>query len=462
MFSALIKEISNSAFLHNENGCFYIKDKNVVYSSSFKEIFILKGKQSPYYFEGQFWFGDYYAAESFTLDKQGNKQIKPYFFDDSTKVVNDCAYHIREYEGLEKYDSKGKLVHKVEGEYSYLVSSVNHLFITQFGKLFGYDLDLNKKWVVTTEKRCFSGVPNGLGAPQYYQTSDLVIINFGEHDTPERGEFEINAYHAETGELAWQQIVSTSPSCSHLSGDKVYVCVVDELIILAAATGEVLHRVTHQLNEPKDAYPPVNFMYPYQDKLLLVSPKHGLVQLRTGDCETILQNIHVPLPYTTSFHPPVLHDDKVYFSLTHANSFNNAMKGGILVLSQVDEAEKFVEAVIEERPNTVIELAQNTAGEEVYQVAISHDDLDDIIRFSTITLKEVAFKYGKYKSSTDKNENHHGKLLLMVDSQKLNLNADELKQKLAIIKQRVEANLVSSRVKAGDGKSDFVVDIELV
>lgn len=466
MFSALIKEISNSAFLHNENGCFYIKDKNVVYSSSFKEIFILKGKQSPYYFKGQFWLGDYYAAESFTLDKQGNKQIKPYFFDGSTKVVNDCAYHIRRYEGIEKYDCQDKLVHKVEGEYRFLRNSENHLFTTQFGKLFAYDLDLNKKWQITTEKRCFSGVPNSMDAPQYYQACDLVIINFGEHDTPERGEFEINAYKAETGALVWQQIVSTSPSCSHLSGDKVYVCVEDELIILAAATGEVLHRVSHQLNEPSDGYPPVNFMYPYQDKLLLVSPKHGLVQLRTGDCKTILQNIHVPLPYTTSFHPPVLHDDKVYFSLTHANSFNNTMKGGVLVLTQNNtiecNADEMVEAEIEARPPMGITLVKDELRHDVYQVTIDHDNLDDIIRFSTIALKEVAFRYGKYSSATETNKNHQGQLLLKVNSQKLNMSHDELSQKLAIIKQRVEGNLTSSRVKAGDGKNSFVVNIELV
>lgn len=466
MFSALIKEISNSAFLHNENDYFYIKDKNVVYSSSFKEISTLKGKQSPYYFEGRFWLGDYYADESFSLDKQGNKQIKPYFFNDSTKVVNGYAYHIREYEGLEKYDSKDKLVHITEGEFSSLKNSDSYLFMTQFGKLFAYDLDLNKKWVVTTEKRCFSGVPNGLGEPQYYQASDLVIINFGEHDTPERGEFEINAYQAETGELVWQQIVSTTPSCSHLSGDKVYVCVQDELIILAAATGEVLHRVSHQLNEPEDGRPAVNFLYPYQDKLIVVSPKHGLVQLRTGDCETILQNIHVPLPYTTSFHPPVLHEGQVYFSLTHANSFNNTMKGGILVLTQNNSiecnADEIVEVNIESRPPMAITLVKDELGHDVYQVTIDHDNLDDIIRFSTIALKEVAFRHGKYSSATDTNKNHQGQLLLKVSSQSLKVSSDELSQKLAIIKQRVEGNLTSSRVKAGDGKSSFAVDIELI
>ena len=466
MFSALIKEISNSAFLHDENGYFYIEDENAIYISNFQELLSLEEDQSPYYFEGQFWLGDYYAAESFTLDKQGNKQIKPYFFDDSTKVVSDCAYHIREYEGLERYDSKDKLINKLDGEYRYLLSSESYLFITQFGKLFAYDLDLNKKWQVTTKKRCFSGVPNSIDAPQYYQASDLVIINFGEHDTPERGEFEINAYQAATGDLVWQQIVSTTPSCSHLSGNKVYVCVADELIILAAATGEILHRVKYPLNEPSDGYPPVNFMYPYEDKLLLVSPKHGLVQLRTGDCKTVLQNIHVPLPYTTCFHPPVLHEDKVYFSLTHANSFNNTMKGGVLVLTENNDlksnADEYVEAEIETRPEMTVTLVSNISGQDVYQVTIEHDNLDDIIRFGTIALKEVAFKYGKYSSATDTNKNHQGELLLKVNSQGLQMNHDELSQKLAIIKQRVEANLISSMVKSGDGKNSFVVDIELV
>lgn len=464
MFSAIIKELSNNAFLHNENGCFYIEDENAIYTNNCKELISLEEDQLPYYYEGLFWFGDYYADKSFTINEKGKKISKPFFFDSGTFLNKAHFYRVksRRIHGLEQYDSSFKLVKKIEGRFSYLTQSAELLFVLKRDGLVAYDLDLNEKWQVTTEKSCFSGVPHSIDAPQYYQASDLVIINFGENNTPERGEFEINAYQAETGDLVWQQIVSITPSCSHLSGDKVYVCVQDELIILAAATGEVLHRVSHQLNEPEDGRPAVNFLHPYQDKLLVVSPKHGLVQLRTGDAKTILQSIHVPLPYTTSFHPPVLHDDKVYLSLTHADSFDNTMKGGILVLSQVDVAEKFVEANIEERPNTVIEFVQNTEGEDVYQVTFSHDDLDDLIRFSTITLKEIAFKHGNYESSTETNESHHGKLLLKIDAQKVNLNNEELSQKLAIIKERVEANLVSSGVKAGDGKSDFVVDIELV
>jgi hypothetical protein len=468
MFSALIKEISNSAFLNNENGCFYIKDENVIYNGNCQELLSLEEDQSPYYFEGNFWFGDYYADESFTVDNKGLKLHKPFFFDHGTLLNKEHFYRTksRRVHGLEQYNFSGELVKKIEGRLRYLIQSADLLFVLGKGALLAYDFDLNKKWQVSTTKSCFSGVPNSMDAPQYYKASDLVIINFGEHDTPERGEFEINAYQAETGALVWQQIVSTSPSCSHLSGDKVYVCVDDELIILAAATGEVLHRVKHQLNEPSDGYPPVNFMYPYQDKLLLVSPKQGLVQLRTSDAKTILQNIHVPLPYTTSFHPPVLHDDKVYFSLTHANSFNNTMKGGILVLTQdkniESNADEIVEVNIEARPPMTVTLVKGALGQDVYQVTIDHDNLDDIIRFSTIALKEVAFRHGKYSSATDTNKNHHGQLLLKVNRQGLKISLDELSQKLAIIKQRVEDNLISSRVKAGDGKNSFVVDIELV
>jgi len=469
---AFIKEFSNILFLRNVGGCFYLDDSNAIYDLNAELIFENTDSSTVMLSKENIWLSNYDESYSLEFDLKshsltGNK--KPYFYSNKTAELNGSVFNIQSVQGdkvrgLEKYDLSHNLIGKVENKAKESICLAgNHLILREAGKssILAYDESLNLSWKLSTKKRCFAKAPNSLDIPRYSKAFDLVVVNLGENRAPPRGEFEINAYHAETGELAWQQIVNKTPDCSHLSGDKVYVCVEDDIMILDATNGKILHQVKHELNVETDDYPPANFVYPYQDKLLVVSPRHGLVQLRTGDAKTVLQQTHVPLPYTTNFRHPVIHEDKVYFSLTHADSFDNTMKGAILVLTEGENSEKYVEAEIESRPPMTVELTTNSTGDAVYQVTINHDNLDDVIRFSTIALKETAFKHGSYSTSTETNKKHHGELVLQVKAEPLAMNEDELLSALGVIKERVEGNLISSRVKAGDKKSAFVVDIQL-
>ena len=203
------------------------------------------------------------------------------------------------------------------------------------------------------------------------------------------------------------------------------------------------------------------------------------IQIRSSDANQVLQTINIPLPYMPSLTAPTEFEGSYYLPLQHIDSFNNEMKGGLLVfevdLDIDDQVEIEVEAIIAPRPPISIGLIQNESGDDIYQVAIEHDadkpnptskTLDDLIRFSTIALKETAFKYGSYTSSTETNNNHHGQLLLSVKAEVLKkaegLADEELLEKLQVIKERVERNLADTGVRAGDGSSAFLVDIRLV
>lgn len=342
------------------------------------------------------------------------------------------------------------------------------------------DNQLDTIWSVKFEKKCFSDSINKL--PQFLKKADLVIVNVGEKPKEARGEFELNAYNADNGDLAWQIILEETPCSSNLIGDKVYIIVLRQLIIVDANNGEILVNVKHGFRPfaaATSTYQGMVCPMVNSSNLICISPMDRKVQIRSLDANQVLQTINIPLPYMPSLTVPVEFEGSYYLPLQHIDSFNNGMKGGLLVfevdLGTNDQVEIEVEAIIAPRPPISVELTQNENGDDVYQVSIEHDvdkpnaaskTLDNLIRFSTIALKETAFKYGSYTSSTEINKNHHGQLLLSVKLGDLKktagLSNDELLDKLQIIKERVERNLSDTGVQAGDGSSAFVVDIQIV
>jgi hypothetical protein len=340
------------------------------------------------------------------------------------------------------------------------------------------DYNLDEVWTKSFEKDCFS--QEIFQTPQLYKEKNLVIVNVGEKTDADRGEFELNAYNADNGDLVWQVILEETPCSSNLIGDKVYIIVLKQLVIVDANNGEILVNVKHGFR-PFDVATSTyqGMVCPMVDSsnLICISPMDRKVQIRSSDANQVLQTINIPLPYMPSLTVPVEFEGSYYLPLQHIDSFDNGMKGGLLVF-ETDVEEQVVteiEASIAQRPPTSVELIQNESGYDAYQVSIEHDalkpnaaskTLDDLIRFSTIALKETAFKYGSYTSSTETNKNHHGQLLLSVKPGDLKktagLNNEELLDKLQIIKERVERNLADTSVQAGDGSSAFVVDIQIV
>jgi len=477
MFLATLREFTGNTFLSKFNNHIYYESKFSLYDQGLNELIDLQidevNSLSPLIGDKGVWLGDYYKNISYLYDLNKNEivSIKPYFVSSHDIRINEYYYHVQSYDdrGLEKYDENDQLISKVKGcYYGHFSCSNKYLYLYKGGdvsSVCAYDLNLSLVWEVCSEKQCFSGASK---QPYYYPNKNLVIVNLGEEPVQPRGNFEINAYHGDTGELVWQQIVATSPDISKLYGDKIYAVVREHILILDAATGEILHKVNHGLFEPSSEMLTHTFVHPYtannQDCLLVTSAYHHCVQLRPADAQHILQTIKVPMPFTTSHHEPVCCDGKVYIGLANADSGGNMIRGAVLVLTELggDSAAEALEAEIEPRPPISVMLETNETGEQVYVVSIAHDNLSDVIRYGTIALKETAYKYGGFRGSTERNKSHAGSLCLKVKAEPLGMGENELLGALSVIKRRVESSLNLMPKKAGNKKSDFSVSIVLV
>jgi hypothetical protein len=469
----------------------YLEERNCIWKGVVENEFFDIEKYEGYLFSNEgLWLslfeGGAYKTEYLDVFGSGKSFAKQQFYlgesgmsgsDDNLigiKMRGERGVCLSDYSGEIKYFRAGRF-------HSHLVRNDHLCYVRdRKGQILCIDNELKDVWANEIDKRCFS--IEIFQTPQLYKEKNLVIVNVGEKTDAERGEFELNAYNADNGDLVWQVMLEKTPCSSNLIGDKVYIIVLRQLIIVDASNGEILVNVKHGFR-PFDAATSTyqGMVCPMVDSsnLICISPMDRKVQIRSSDASQVLQIINIPLPYMPSLTAPTEFEGSYYLPLQHIDSFNNEMKGGLLVFQVVFDTdgriEKEIEASIAPRPPTLVELIKNESGDDVYQVSIEYDalksnaaskTLDDLIRFSTIALKETAFKYGSYTSSTETNKNHHGRLLLSVKSGGLQkttgLNDEELLEKLQVIKERVERNLADTGVQAGDGSNAFVVEIKLV
>jgi hypothetical protein len=503
MYCAEVFETSSALFFI-QDGNLYLKDSNGLYLSEMQWLFSDPNPETGSYLyvkNDGYWV--FYRSKPESVFLGGKKPSSspssvPFFYGKEVEVASGEKFtnSFTDEDGIKKLSAENIDKNFLAGRFRGDFRIVNEkIFLRTIRSILCVDLDFNSVWEVPLTKRCFSSIEE---IPQYHKSSDLIIVNVGEIPKGERGEFEINAYYPADGSLAWQHIIDKSPTCSNLIGDKVYVWDNEHILILDAATGAVLVNELHGYKHPEERSFSKGSLYPFEHDgitdLLLVCDDDGGIQINSADGKTIKQVIYAPDPYSISGNnPPVFHDDKIYVKLTHQDSYNNTMNGAFMVITPVDDSSKpntpcsttgntlikdtsiCSYGVIAPRPPTLVELIKNENGDDVYCVSIEHDTLksnaasktlDDLIRFSTIALKETAFKYGSYTSSTETNKNHHGRLLLSVKSGGLQkttgLNDEELLENLQVIKERVERNLADTGVQAGDGSSAFVVEIQLV
>lgn len=391
---------------------------------------------------------------------------QPFAIEDSYLNPNNKSNFI----GVSLWEKEGVFLSTIDGEVPYFIEgkffngvsrSKKFIYVRKrSGEILCLDELLSIIWSVGVEKKCFSDSINQ--SPQYFKKANLVIVNVGEKPDASRGAFELNGYNADDGQLVWSIEFKSTPCTSSLIEDKVYVIVRDKLAIVDAATGKIDIEIDHNFTPfDIDTKTYKGSAYPFGNSLLTISPSDRKLEMRTKDGLVILQTIIVPEPYTPKLEPFVIFGEKAYLPLKHIDFLDNTMKGAFMVLVPDENAPAELEAEIEARPPMSVDLITNSTGESVYQVTIEHDDLDDVIRFSTIALKETAFKHGSYETSTETNPDHHGQLVLQAKVESLAMDEAELLEKLAVVKERAERNLKDTGVIAGDGKSNFVVDIQL-
>lgn len=245
---------------------------------------------------------------------------------------------------------------------------------------------------------------------------NIAIINLGiERNSKNNG--TITAFDVETGQEVWTRIF---PSCANTTvvGDKVYVA--HKLVtsnneapaypvggtVLDAATGLTLLEIETGLGNTilfDDAFGTSgNYLY-------YLSYQNSGGSLRLFDLESgeMLQHLDMPEPYNqTPGYYPVFWDGTMYIALGIADPGLRGSSYALLALKEASGNEEPV-ITIEPRPEYYVLATPDNKG-EAYHVIINDTDLEKVVRFGEIIIKNYAYCRGSHIA--DGNGERHNKL----------------------------------------------------
>lgn len=313
-----------------------------------------------------------------------------------------------------------------------------------------YDKGLCEKWHISFDKTCYTDIVKG---PQGFD--DLIIVNVGENTNAGRGDFELKAYSADDGSLKWQLMLAASPHSSKVIEDKVYVSVLDRIMVLNAKTGKTLLDVPHGFKGNSH-----HLLFPYKDKLIAFSTPDAKLHVFKEN-GILIQEISMPEGFTLGHYAmPVEHDGKLYVTLLAKNMLMRGTSSILLMLTPDETVNKKVQLELPPQPPLYISVVTTKEGEHEHVVSISHDNLDEIILYAIINLKQIGVETSSSIEMSKRDKIHNGKLHLVVDPEPLK-EQNDLPGKLNIIKEKVEWYFESQYETAGDEERPYEVLIEL-
>ena len=292
----------------------------------------------------------------------------------------------------------------------------------------------------------------GNRTPQPY--NDLVILNVGE-DPDTRKDGEITAFAKTDGHVVWAYHLPSKVDNCLVIGDGVYITYQDRMIVLDAQTGK------ERLNQPmgfdcEAQYIKATLFY-HDNQLLAISSGASSIRIFSEDSKTLIQAIQIPEPYYPAQGvAPLVNKDKLYLTL----STPPTLKGirGLLILSptQADEAPHLE---IAERPPFQIITTEEADGAHEIIVSISHPNLEDILRYSEITLKEISQMRGyQVWDSPQQDLKWNGKIELIVDPTPLPKTAE---RDLQTMLTDLETWLDDMGIYSGDKKHNIKISLEM-
>jgi hypothetical protein len=317
-----------------------------------------------------------------------------------------------------------------------------------------FDLSLNEIWSLDLEKQCFTSTINSGIQP----FNDIFIVNVGERTKEPRGEFELNAYRIEDGGLVWQVILPATPYCSNVIGDKVYISVRERIIVVDSGTGKILVDVPHQLGS--DGH---HNLYPFKDYLIAACETTSKINVFSKNGQELLQQIDIPEPLSTICRRlPVACDDKLYILLSHRNMIMREASSSLLVLKPDESQPHRITLALPRRPPFYISVLTKKNGDHEHLVTISHPDLDEIILYGTIVLKEIVIEVSSQLDQRKRDENHNGTLHFVVDPDPLPKDMlTTAREKLQVIADRIDWHTKRLGETAGKNKKPFKVLIDI-
>ncbi len=332
--------------------------------------------------------------------------------------------------------------------------------------LFCFDEHLNKLWENSLENYD-EGLRGLRGKPQLYD--NIVYLNMPKEVSykSELAPMAIGAFSADTGVLLWEQILPLCVRNADLVDDKVYISSEAFLQIRDVRTGAIIWEMEPFWGENEI---PCNLI-PLSGNDLLVNfqfqPFALVVDYKT---QAVKQTIRFPKgsPYcfSTLCLPKKLGENRWVWSTEFQNFTDNTRNSGLVFIEFDESFEDDVNCIeVKTRPPYKLTGKLNDSGEREYYLAMSHGDLDEIVRYCIIIIKNLAHDKGRCGLPNRPDNKHNGKVFVQINKDALQILAKdeaEVLQKLSLIKTITENSLNELGFKAGNKKDTFLIDVELV
>ncbi len=301
--------------------------------------------------------------------------------------------------------------------------------------LMKYDLDLNECWRVKetkVESRYFdSKFINDFNDSIIYCAGSDITVSVGEI-----GSFTIDSRYKETGDMKWQAGFASYIHSLSLAGNRVYLAHETEMVVLDAHTGEILMR--KQSGFKNEGYNKIRCI---DDKVFFQNTLCNKFKIFNKYDLGHITNIDIPLPYAPSpNHGPEKIGKKIYWYMRSNEPAAFDVHHGYLIISpeELEQPEPRI-MEFEKKPDIQTQCLQDEEGVDYYQITVTGENLDDVLRFSEVEVKYVAAMYGTQFYTSDKvNKNFGGKIILNITKEILNNPDDE---KLKILDKRLDSQL---------------------
>lgn len=323
-----------------------------------------------------------------------------------------------------------------------------------------FDSELKAVWTAELDAEIFS-IYVGLSISD--EKNAVLLVYFGSDSTS----YGFRAYQWDTGVLLWERKIDAKASGIQSTKGKLYFCYKGIFIRLNALTGEP--EVNQQLSyENADgSHCPIITVVPIKSGILCFYKQSKFIEVRADDAKCLIQKIVLPETlFVFPSEPRIFeYSGRYYFGLEQQVMWLNPMKSAQAVLTLDNSAPANCEAKFESRPPYAVESIKDARGKNGFHVRMGGEDSDKIIRYANIVLKELAYMNGKTSEIEFESRDHDnaGFIVVEIDTSSLpdNKPLSEWAEIFSVIKNRTEDELTTSEVKAGDGESNYSIELRV-
>jgi hypothetical protein len=298
-----------------------------------------------------------------------------------------------------------------------------------------YDFKLEECWRVLEtgrQSRMFdSNTPKNLDDSIIYCAGSDLGTTLGDQNC-----FKVIARYKDTGDLKWQAGFTKYVHSLSLVGNRVYLAHETEMVILDANTGGIIMR--KQSGFKNEGYNKIRCI---DDKVFFQNTLCNQFKVFDEKNLNTVANIDIPLPYAASpNHGPEKIGGMIYWNLRSNEPSAFDVHHGCLIIDPVElGVSDSYNIELEDKPNIQTQCLQNEEGIDYYQIIVTGENFDDVLRFSEIEVKYVAAMYGTQVYTSGKvNKNFGGKIILKINKDSLNNPDDE---KFNILNKRLDIQL---------------------